>query len=255
MAQPFRQAANFISASLSSVYENHSVLEPKGRVELLPLKIAINPNSRILYFSRYLLALDEYSKGIEYLSKAEKRLKNNSNSDYILDNTNLEKCNFQKVIRLSKTRQNNAVNILQVSKVSLRGGLKNSSTLLKALSETDEVALDVRDDFSRVIEQNEFSKLQKEYLSLEVQAFQFRDLNPVNQTIQKVEIGNAGDLALKAFNAASSVLLTEIIDVVANDKITLENVVTKIVMQNQQRGTLSKIVGELEQNLTMEEGF
>jgi outer membrane protein OmpA-like peptidoglycan-associated protein len=226
-----------------------------------------------------LLAYDEYTNGIKYLDKAQKGLTDDYNSDYIVESTNRAKNDFQQAIELSATRQKNAPDILQARKASLGAGLKNSPALLKALAKVDDKARDVTDDFSRALNPQEFSRFQKEYLSLEVQAVQFRELNAVNQSIQKAENDDAEDLAPKALNAAmldvndatnliaqsprdpavyeqtvneaiaSSVLLTDIMEVIANAKGTPEAVASKIVMQNRQLGALSKNVGELEQNL------
>jgi len=226
-----------------------------------------------------LLAFDEYTNGMEYLDKAQKGLTDDYDSDYIVQNTNRAKSDFQKAIELSKTRQENAPNILQARKASLDAGLKNSPALLKTLSKVDDKARDVTDDFSRALNPQEFSKFQKDYLSLEVQAVQFRELNTVEQAIQKADNDDAEDLAPKALNAAmldvndaanligqsprdpavyqqsvkaadaSSLLLTEIMEVIANAKGTPEDIATQIVMQNRKVEKLSKNVGELEQNL------
>ena len=226
-----------------------------------------------------LLAFDEFTNGTGYLDKAEKGLTDDYNSEYIVKNTNRAKSEFQQAIKLSKTRQKNAPNILRARTASLDAGLKNSPALLKALAKVDDKARDVTDDFTRALNPKEFSRFQKEYLSLEVQAVQFRELDPINQSIRKADNGNAEDLAPKALNAAmldvndaanliaqsprdpavyqqsvkdsvaSSILLTEIMEVIANNKGTPENIALKIVMQNRELGKLSKNVGDLEQNL------
>lgn len=231
-----------------------------------------------------LLAFDEYTKGTAYLDKAQKGLTGDYNSDYIVENTNRAKRDLQQAIELSETRQKNAPNILQARKASLDAGLKNSPALLKALAKVDDKARDVTDDFTRALNPQEFSRFQKEYLSLEVQAVQFRELDSINQSIRKADNENAEDLAPKALNAAmldvndaanligqsprdpavyqqsvkdsvaSSVLLTEIMEVIANAKGTPENIALQIVMQNRELGRLSKNVGQLEQSLTRKEG-
>jgi len=226
-----------------------------------------------------LLAFKEYTNGTRYLAKAEKGLAGDFKSEYILENTDLAKSNFQQAIELSETRRANAPNILRARKASLDAGLKNSPALRENLNDVDEDVRDVTDDFSRALNPQEFSKFQKEYLSLEVKAVQFRELNAVEQALRESIDANAEDLAPKALNTAmlavndaenliaqsprdpavyqqsvedaiaSSVLLTEIMEVIANAKGTPENVALRIVMQNRELATLSKSVGELEQNL------
>jgi outer membrane protein OmpA-like peptidoglycan-associated protein len=226
-----------------------------------------------------LLAFREYTNGTRYLTRAEKGLAEDYKSDYILENTELAKRNLQQAIDLSETRRTNAPNILQARRASLDAGLKDSPALQEDLDDVDEQARGVTNDFSRALNPEEFSKFQKQYLSLEVKAVQFRELNPVQQAIQKSVSKNADNLAPKALNTAmlavndaenliaqsprdpavyeqsvkdaiaSSELLTEIMDVIANAKGTPENIALKIVMQNRELGALSKNVGQLEQNL------
>lgn len=256
---------------------------PAEKVPMANLKAAVTEAAELKQKAENmqadLLAYDEYKNGIKYLDKAQKGLTDDYNSDYIVESTNQAKSDFQQAIELSATRQKNAPNILQARKASLGAGLKNSPALLKALAKVDDKARDVTDDFSRALNPKEFSKFQKEYLSLEVQTVQFRELNAVNQSIQKADNDDAEDLAPKALNAAmlgvndaanliaqsprdpavyqqsakdalaSSVLLTEIMEVIANAKGTPEDIALKIVMQNRELGKLSKNVGELEQNL------
>ena len=226
-----------------------------------------------------LLAFSEYTNGTRYLARAEKGLAGDYKSDYILENTDLAKSNLQQAIELSETRQINAPNILRARKASLDAGLKDSPALLEDLGDVDEQVRDVTNDFSRALNPEEFSKFQKKYLSLEVKAVQFRELNPVEQALQKSVSGDAEDLAPKALNTAmlavndaanliaqsprdpavyeqsvkeaiaSSELLTDIMDVIANAKGTPENIALKIVMQNRELKRLSENVGQLEQNL------
>ena len=226
-----------------------------------------------------LLAFDEYTNGTKYLTKAKKALAGDYVSEYIVETTDLAKNSYEKAIELSATRQENAPNILQARRASLDAGLRDSPTLLEDLGDVDENARDLTDDFSRVLNPQEFSKFQNKYLSLEVQAVQFSELNSVEQAIRRADNTNAEDLAPKALNAAmlavndatnliaqsprdpavyeqsvsdataSSVLLTEIMEVIANAEGTPENIALKIVMQNREIGALANNVGQLEQNL------
>ena len=226
-----------------------------------------------------LLAFENYANGTKYLTKAEKGLAGNYDSQYVLENSDLARSNFQQAIELSERRQTNASNILQARKASLDAGLRDSPALLENLDDVDGNARYVTNDFSRVLKPQEFSKFQNKYLSLEVKAVQFRELNTVEQALRKSVNGNAEELAPKALNTArldvadatnliaqsprdplvyeqsvtdaiaSSVLLTEILDVINNAEGTPENIALKIVMQNRELGVLSKNVGQLEQNL------
>ena len=58
----------------------------------------------------------------------------NYNSEYILENADLAKSNFQQAIELSETRQTNAPNILQARRASLDAGLRDSPALLEKLA-------------------------------------------------------------------------------------------------------------------------
>lgn len=256
---------------------------PAKIVPLADLKASVSEIAALRQEADYrqadLLAFDEYTNGTKYLTKAKRALAGDYVSEYIVETTGLAKSSYQKAIELSATRQENAPNILQARRASLDAGLRNSPTLLEDLGDVDENARDLSDDFSRVLDPQEFSEFQNKYLSLEVQAVQFSELNSVEQAIRRADSANADDLAPKALNAAmlavndatnliaqsprdpavyeqsvsdaiaSSVLLTEIMEVITNAEGTPENIALKIVMQNRELGTLVNNVGQLEQNL------
>ena len=226
-----------------------------------------------------LLSYDEYVRGSDSLEKARRGLSDNYKRDYIQKKVTLGKAQFQQALKNSKARTPNAFRILEARKSSLDTGLKDNADLAKALADVDEDLRDETDDFARALEPKEFSKFQKKYFALEVEAVQFRELDTVKLAIQKAISQDAEDLAPETLRTAlldvseaenliaqsprdpgvhqdsvtwareSSVLLTDVMDVILNAKGTPEDIALKIVQQNRELAKLSENVGSLEQNL------
>ena len=226
-----------------------------------------------------LLSYDEYVKGSKYLAKAQRGLSGNYQSDYIQEKAAVGKVQFEQALKNSEARTPNAFRILEARHSALDAGLKDSEDLADALADVDEDLRDETDDFARALEPKEFSEFQKKYFALEIEAVQFRELDAVKQAIQKATSQDAEDLAPKSLRAAlldvseaenliaqsprnprvhednvtwateSSVLLTDVMDVILNAKGTPEDIALKIVQQNRELAKLSENVGSLEQNL------
>jgi outer membrane protein OmpA-like peptidoglycan-associated protein len=226
-----------------------------------------------------LLSYDEYVRGSDYLAKARRGLSGNYQTDYIMENAASGKAQFQQALKNSQSRTPNAFRILEARQSSLDAGLKGSNDLASALADVDEDLRDETDDFVRALEPKEFSEFQKKYFVLEVEAVQFRKLDAINNAIQKAVSQDAEDLAPETLRTAlldvseaenliaqsprepkvhedsvtwateSSVLLTDVMDVILNAKGTPEDIALKIVQQNRALSKLSENVGSLEQNL------
>ncbi len=226
-----------------------------------------------------LLSFREYSRASENLQKAQQGLSGGYETKYILDKAELAKINFQQALKLAQARNPNAKRILEARRSSLNAGLRNSETLVAALARVDDDLRGETDNFSKSLEPKEFSTFQKRYLSLEIKAVQFRELNAVENTIKKAARADADDLAPQTLKkaqldvseaenliaqsprdssvhknsvdeaVASSVLLSDVMNVILNARGTPEDVALKIVYQNRELETLSKNVGSLEKNL------
>jgi len=226
-----------------------------------------------------LLSYDEYVAGSDALEKAQRGLSGNYKTDYIQEEIALGKAQFQQALENSEARTPNAFRILEARKSSLQTGLKDSTDLANALADVDEDLRDETDDFARALEPKEFSEFQKKYFALEIEAVQFRELDIVKLTIQKAVSQDAEDLAPETLRTAlldvseaenliaqsprdaksyqdsvtwareSSVLLTDVMDVILNAKGTPEDIALKIVKQNRELAKLAENVGSLEQNL------
>ena len=226
-----------------------------------------------------LLSFKEYTKGSEYLGKAQRGLSGNYQADYILENAARGKAFFQEALKNTQNRTANAVRILEARKSALDAGLKNSPDLVDDLVEVDDDLRDETDNFARPLEPIEFSEFQRKYFSLEVKAVQFRELDAVKKAIQKASDDDADNLAPKSLRTAlldvgeaenliaqsprdpkiyqvildlaveSSVFLTDVMDVILDAPGTPEDIASKIVEQNRKLETLTKNVGNLEQNL------
>ena len=226
-----------------------------------------------------LLSHDEYVKASDNLAKAQRGLSGNYQTDYIQEKTALGKAQFQQALKNSEARTPNAFRILEARQSALDAGLKSSEDLSYALADVDDDLRDETDDFARALEPKEFSEFQKKYFALEVEAVQFRELDAVKKAIQKAVNEDAEDLAPESLRAAlldvseaenliaqsprnprvhedsvtwateSSVLLTDVMDVILSARGTPEDIALKIVKQNRELAKLSENVGSLEQNL------
>jgi len=225
------------------------------------------------------LSYKQYTKGNEYLKRAQRALSRGSKNEIILDNAAIAKGYFQEAAKQSKARSSTPFRLLQARKASLEAGIRNSETLTAALLKVDRGLRSETGNFSKTLDPDEFSEFQIEYFALEVKAVQFRELDAVRKAIRKANRNNAEDLAPNSLRmamldlneaenfiaqsprnpgvhgksvkkaVASSVLLLDVMDVILNAKGTPENIALKIVNQNRALGILSKNVGMLEKNL------
>lgn len=230
-----------------------------------------------------LLSFREYYKAEDNLKKSQQGLSGSYEAEYIVEKAEIAKSNFQKALQLSQARAPNASRILLARRSSLDAGLRNSATLVAALADVDDDLRDETDNFVRTLEPKKFSQFQKRYLALEIKAVQFRELESVNNSIAKSSSSDADDLAPDSLEKAqldvseaenliaqsprdpsvykgsvkeamaSSVLLSDVMDVILNARGTPENVALKIVQQNRELARLSKDVGKLEKNLQASE--
>lgn len=226
-----------------------------------------------------LLSYREYAKADNNLRKAQQGLSGSYDAKYIVEKAEIAKTDFQKALKLSQSRTPNATRIMLARRSSLDAGLRNSATLVAALAKVDDDLRDETDNFARKLGPKKFSQFQKRYLALEIKAVQFRELETVNKSIKKASRADAGDLAPDTLEkalldvseaenliaqsprdpsvykgsvkeaVASSVLLSDVMDVILNARGTPEKVALQIVQQNRELTKLSKNVGKLEKNL------
>jgi OOP family OmpA-OmpF porin len=226
-----------------------------------------------------LLALDEYSDGVKALNKAEKGLNEGSNTEAILNNAAIAKDYFNKANILSTKRKVDFPRILRARQSALDSGSRNSQLLLEVLWDIDDDLRDETDDFSQVLNLQGFSEFHKKYLSLEVKAVQFTQLDAVRSSIQKAASSNADNLAPSTLAMAmldltgaenliamsprnprvhlesvlnaevSADLLSDVMDVILNAEGTPEKTALTIVAQNRRLGILEKNLKSTEAEL------
>jgi len=226
-----------------------------------------------------LLSIKEYARATQNLEKAQQGLAGGYEKKYILDKAELAKTDFLQALKLAQARTPNARRILEARRSSLNAGLRNSKPLVTALANVDDDLRDETNNFTKSLEPREFSTFQKNYLALEIKAVQFRELNTVENTIRKADRADADDLAPKTLRqaqldvseaenliaqsprdpsvhkrsvndaVASSILLSDVMDVILKAPGTPEEVALKIVYQNRELEKLAKNVGSLEKNL------
>jgi outer membrane protein OmpA-like peptidoglycan-associated protein len=217
-----------------------------------------------------LLAYEEYMDGVETLNKAKKGFDLGYDKAIILNNAAIAKNYFNEANILSAKRSPNATRILQARQSSIDAGSRNSTPLVEILWDIDDDLRDETDDFSAVLAPQEFSEFQKRYLTLEIKAVQFAKLNTVRLAVQNAASADADEVAPKTLTAAmldlgeaenfiaqsprnpeihqnsvikakaSSVLLSDVMDVILNAEGTPENIALKIIAQNRKLGALEE---------------
>ena len=226
-----------------------------------------------------LLSYKEYARASKNLDQAQKGLHNGSRPTYTLDKAELATADFERAIKQARVRSPNATRILAARRSALNAGLRNSDALVADMADVDGDLRDETNNFSKLLEPKKFSTFQKKYLALEIKAVQFTELNAVENSIDKAARADADDLAPKTLRQAlldvseaenmiaqsprdpsvhkqsvsdavtSSVLLSDVMDVILAAPGTPENVALKIVQQNRELKKLSQNVGTLKKNL------
>ena len=226
-----------------------------------------------------LLSYREYARATNNLEQAQKGLHNGSRSTYTLEKAELATADFEKAIQQARVRSANATRILAARKSALDAGLRNSDALVAEMADVDDDLRGETNNFSKLLEPKKFSAFQKKYLALEIKAVQFTELNAVEKSIAKATRADADDLAPKTLRqalldvseaenmiaqsprdpsvhkqsvsdaVASSVLLSDVMEVILAAPGTPENVALKIVQQNRELKKLSQNVGTLKKNL------
>jgi OOP family OmpA-OmpF porin len=230
-----------------------------------------------------LLAFEIYMDGVKAFNKAKKGLDRGYDKEIILGNAAVAKNYFNEANILSTKRSSNANRILQARQSALKAGSRNSKPLSKILWGIDDDLRDETDDFSEVLNPQEFSEFQKRYLALEIKSVQFAKLNAVRLAIRNAASADADELApmtrttamldlreAENFIAqsprnpeihqesvdkakASSGLLSDVMDVILNAKGTPENIALKIVSQNRKLGALEENLKSTQSELVQSE--
>lgn len=270
----FGLAFIMLGCATTEIAEPISTDELKAKVaEVAGLKTAADIDQAEL------LSFKEYTRGSNYLERAQRGLSADYQADFILENADKGKALLQSALDNTRDRTPNALRILEARKSALDAGLKNSSDLVEDLADVDDDLRDETDNFARALEPLEFSEFQKKYFSLEIRAVQFSELDTVKASIEKAAEEGAKRLAPKSLRTAlldvseaenliaqsprdpriyqvmvnlakeSSVFLTEVMEVILNAAGTPEDVAVKIVEQNRKLAALSQNVGSLEKSL------
>jgi outer membrane protein OmpA-like peptidoglycan-associated protein len=226
-----------------------------------------------------LLAHDQYQDGKFNVEKARNALTSGYKPQSILDYAAIAKAHFKDARQAALPRTSYSDRILAARKSALDAGLRSSKSLIEGLEAVDDDLRDESDMFTSPLTPEEFSKFQKKYLALEIKAVQYRELNEVENRINKDTRQKAEDLAPKTLNTSlldiedarniieqsprnpdiyrdgvkksidSSVLLADTMEVILNAKGTPEHIALQIVYQNRKLSSLSHKAGQLENNL------
>ncbi len=228
-----------------------------------------------------LLAHDEYEAGVADLKEAMEDTKEGDEDQEILESLKMAKAHFMKAKeKANSNRSNLSEGVLEARSQAHSAGARANAKLRDELSEIDHELMDETDDFTDELSVKEISQFQKEYLALEVNAVQNRQLSRFKSIIDRAENNDADDKAPKTLKQAqtdvavaenqiaqsprdpsqykksvleankSAKLLDDVMNKLMGEaKGSPEQVALKLVYQERKLGKLSKTVGNLQGNL------
>ncbi len=149
-----------------------------------------------------LLAHKEYKKGASHLADAREELDNGEKVESILEKASIAKAYFQKSREIAASKKDVSEPILKARKAVTTAGVRNSKNLSENLEDIDETFRDETDNFTTSLDLEEFSKIQKSYLDLEVDAIEYAELNGVRSIIEMAKSEDAEDRAPQTLSQA-----------------------------------------------------
>ncbi|MDH5407427.1 MAG: OmpA family protein [Gammaproteobacteria bacterium] len=225
------------------------------------------------------LADETYEDAVKYLKKAQKDLDAGEPAQDVLENAAIAKAFFEDARKIAKPRKDNATRILKARASALKANVRASNELIAILDDIDDELKSETKQFSRTLEPEDFSELQKAYLVLESRAVQFTELKDAKDAIDHALKNDADDLAPVSLRAAtldyeeamniiarsprspsiyknsvndviaSATQLYDVMNIILGAKGTPENIAVQMVKQKRALGELSTNIGNLKANL------
>lgn len=228
-----------------------------------------------------LLAHESFESGVSDLREAMDDMQEGDDEQEILTSLEESKAHFQQAkTEAEKNRSQLSEGIIEARSMAHSAGARATADLREKLSEIDHELRDETDNFTEDLSVKELSGFQKDYLALEVNAVQNRQLSRFKTIIDRAEDNDAEDKAPKTLKQAqtdvtvaenqiaqsprdpaqykksvleankSAKLLDDVMNKLMGEaKGSPEQVALKLVYQERKLGKLSKTVGNLQGNL------
>jgi outer membrane protein OmpA-like peptidoglycan-associated protein len=225
------------------------------------------------------LAFDEYEDGLDALQEAQRLVQYPKRQFDAFDEAEAALRYFEAAEKKAASTGAADSPILKARSAALAAGLRDLPKAIDTLADVDSDLRDETDDFNRRLKPEVLADFQKAYLELEILAVQHRELGDARDRVATALKAEADDLAPKTLNQAqvdievaenlveqsprnpenyrshvdaanaSSILLSDVMEVIAAEEGTPESVALKVVEQNRAIGRLSSNVNKLQSNL------
>ena len=229
------------------------------------------------------MAFKEFREGLADFYKAKKQMKA-KNIEKVMTYLPLAQKHFEEAKTAASEKKAKNKRILKARKDALDAGAMESKNVINLLATVDKDLRSESKNFSKDIDVEEMSELQKKYLNVEAKAVQFKELNTFRQIIFKAKNNNAKSLAPVSYRQAlvdlrtaenliyqnprnpkaykapvtelnmSSKLLDDIMNKLMGEaKGSSEAVAKRLVLQERKLGKLSSTVDVLKGDLSAKE--
>lgn len=190
-----------------------------------------------------LVAHSSYKNGVDHLEEAREDLAEGDDSQEILNDLSMAKAYFLKAksTAMSKTTSNR---ILSSRTDAMNSGIMKNEKLTEMFNDTDELFRDETDNFTKSLTPDDFAKIQKKYLELEVKGTQFVNLDWARSTIEKAVSKDADDLAPKTYSDAKADLKAAENKIAQNPKLETYYV-SSVTEANNSAALLSAVMDKL----------
>ena len=223
----------------------------------------------------------DYKQGVSKLNEAKTSLKAQDEANKTMTLAAQAKALFEDVETNAEKKDQVPSQILDARKAALNAIADNDKKLSNRLAKVDNQLRDETDEFTENLDNDDFTKLQKQYLDLEVKGIQSNELHASRQVIDQAEADNAKKLAPSTLKTAKRNLVaaenliaanvnnpsaykTNVVDANQSAKLlhdvvnkshemgkgTSEKVALKLVYQDREIGKLSNNIDDLEGSLS-----
>jgi len=151
-----------------------------------------------------LLANGPFKKGEHDLNSAIENLRDGDDKSDVLEELSQSKAYFIQAKTVANGRTASPKRILSARKATLNNGVRESTKLTEKLGELDETLREKTDNFTQTLSVEDFSKIEKDYLDLEVQSVQNANLMAFRDILKDAEDNEAPDLAPNTYTRAKT---------------------------------------------------
>lgn len=188
-----------VTACASSVEMNKNLMdmEPADAISTAQQRMEEARVSQAELFSK-----DYFEEGQDHLREAREELDEKDNEEAI-EHAAYADAYFQKAITNAKKSDKKYTPVLNAREAATNAtNIYGVKPLANKLQDIDDEFIDSTDGFTKKITPQETAAFQEQYLELEADAVEYKNLHLIKEAINKEEKRNADELASKTFNKA-----------------------------------------------------